>query len=55
MATIVGSREIAKTCGDYAPERRKVEVSIDGEALQAKFAAIARSCLRWPMGLHARL
>jgi phage terminase small subunit len=41
MAMIAGWREIAKICGYYAPERRKLEVSVDGAALQAKFAAMS--------------
>jgi Terminase small subunit len=41
MAMIAGWREIAKMCGYYALERKKVEVSVDGEALQAKIAAMS--------------
>jgi hypothetical protein len=41
MGMIAGWREIAKICGFYAPERRKVAGSIDGEALQAKMASLS--------------
>jgi predicted ribosome-associated RNA-binding protein Tma20 len=41
MAMIAGWREIAKMCGYYAPERKKVEISVDGAALQAKMAAMS--------------
>jgi phage terminase small subunit len=41
MAMIRGWAEIAKLIGAYAPERTKVEISVDGEALQAKFASMS--------------
>ena len=31
----------AEICGLYAPERTKVEVSLDGEAMQARIAAMS--------------
>jgi hypothetical protein len=41
MAMIRGWAEIGKLIGAYAPERRKVEVSVDADALQAKIAAMS--------------
>ena len=41
MAMIRGWAEIAKLFGAYAPERTKVEISVAGVALQAKFAAMS--------------
>ena len=41
MAMIRGWAEIGKLIGAYAPERRKIEISADAEALQAKFAAMS--------------
>lgn len=38
MAMIAGWREVAKLCGFYAPERKKVEISVEGEALQRKIS-----------------
>ena len=41
MAMISGWREIAKICGYYAPERRKVEVSSDGRATLRRLEAMS--------------
>ena len=41
MAMIRGWAEIAKLIGAYAPERRKVELSVDGERLQAQIASMS--------------
>ena len=41
MAMIRGWAEIAKLIGAYAPERRKIELSVDGERLQAQIAAMS--------------
>ncbi len=43
VAMVAALRESAKISGFYAPERTKVEISVDGEALQAKFAAMPDS------------
>ena len=40
-AMIRGWAEISRICGFYSPERKKLEVSVDGEALQNKIAAMS--------------
>jgi sarcosine oxidase delta subunit len=40
---ISGLKLICQMCGYLAPERTKVEISVDGEALRAKFAAMSDS------------
>ncbi len=39
-AMISGWKLVCQMCGYLAPERKKVELSVDAEALQAKFAAM---------------
>jgi phage terminase small subunit len=39
-AMIAGWREIAKICGYYAPERQRVEVSVDDWKLRTMFEAM---------------
>jgi phage terminase small subunit len=41
VAMVAALRESAKISGFYAPERRKVEISVDGARLQAQFAAMS--------------
>src|SRR5579864_2529923 len=41
MAMIRGWAEIAKLIGAYAPERKKVEITLDGQAIQATMAAMS--------------
>jgi len=41
MAMIRGWAEIGKLIGAYAPERRKVELSIDGAVMQSKLTAMS--------------
>jgi phage terminase small subunit len=43
VAMVAALRESAKISGYYAPERTKVEISVDGERLQAQFAAMSDS------------
>jgi phage terminase small subunit len=38
VAMVAALREAAKISGFYAPERQKIEVSVDGEALQRRIA-----------------
>src|SRR5689334_13160429 len=38
---ISGLKLICQMCGFLAPERTKVEISVDGEAMQAKLAAMS--------------
>jgi phage terminase small subunit len=40
-AMIAGWREIAKLCGYYAPERRRVELSTGHDALRVQFEAMS--------------
>ena len=40
-AMIAGWREIAKMCGYYAPERRRIEVSACHDALRVQFEAMS--------------
>lgn len=39
MAMISGWREIGKMIGAYAPERKRVEVSLEGDKLRAQYEA----------------
>lgn len=41
MAMISGLVQIAKLCGFYEPEVRRIELSGSAERLQAKFAAMS--------------
>jgi phage terminase small subunit len=41
MAWIAALREASKIAGLYAPERKQVQISADGEALRAEFAAMS--------------
>jgi hypothetical protein len=41
MAMIRGWAEIGRLTGAYSPERRKVEISLDGERLQAQMATMS--------------
>ena len=41
MTQIRGWTEIGKLIGAYAPERRKVEGSLEGQKLQAQIAAMS--------------
>jgi hypothetical protein len=41
MAMIRGWSEIAKLIGAYAPERKTIELSVESEALRAKYAAMS--------------
>ena len=41
MAMISGWREVAKICGYYAPERQRVEVSVDGWKLRTTFEQLS--------------
>src|SRR5665213_103275 len=41
MAQIRGWVQVGKMIGAYAPERKHVEISIDGHALRLKFAAMS--------------
>jgi phage terminase small subunit len=45
MAMIAGWREIAKLIGAYAAERRKLEISTDGEAFLAKLKTLPDEAL----------
>jgi phage terminase small subunit len=40
-AMIAGWREIAKLCGYYAPERRRIEVSTGHDALRVQFESMS--------------
>lgn len=40
-AMIAGWREIAKMCGYYAPETKRIELSAEHEALRARYEAMA--------------
>jgi len=40
-AQIAGWREIAKMCGYYAPERKKIELSRGGDGLRAQYEAMS--------------
>ena len=40
-AMIRGWAQIARLIGAYAPERKKIEISLDGEALRAQFAGMS--------------
>ena len=42
---ISGWKLVCQMCGYLAPERRKSEVSVDGQALQAKIAAMSDEAL----------
>ena len=41
VAMVAALREAAKISGLYAPERTRVEISVDGAAMQAKIAAMS--------------
>jgi phage terminase small subunit len=41
VAMVAALRESAKISGYYAPERTKVEISVEGERLQAQIAAMS--------------
>ena len=41
MAMISAWREIGKMIGAYAPERKRVEVSLEGDRLRAKYEAMS--------------
>jgi phage terminase small subunit len=41
MAMIAGWREVAKLCGYYAPERQRVEVTVEGWRLRTMFEQLS--------------
>lgn len=41
VAMLAALRESSKISGYYAAERRKVEIGVDRQALQAKFTAVS--------------
>jgi phage terminase small subunit len=41
VAMVAALREASKISGYYSPERAKVEISVDGERLQAQIAAMS--------------